>query len=298
MSRTIQAAGGVLWRDSPQGPAEVALVHRPRYDDWSLPKGKLYADEHAVAAALREVREETGNRAVPGRPLGTSRYLVEGEPTQVRYWSMRALGGEHVPNAEVDQVAWLTPEQAIDRVHPDRDGLVLQRFLAGPRHTWAWVLVRHASAGDSSSWDGSDAQRPLDRRGRRQAEVLASLLAAYQPTGVWAADLVRCTETVRPLAERTGLDLITQPLLSERAWWDERAAVEDFAMGLLQAGRPVVLASQAGPVPDLARLVARRCGSQADLLPSTAKGGGVVLHLTADGDRLVLAAVEDLDPPH
>src|SRR5579885_3571336 len=92
--RLIEAAGGVLWRPALGGAGvEVALVHRPKYDDWSLPKGKLGGGEHVILAALREVWEETGFMGVVGRSLGEIRYLKEGVPKRVRYWAMRAESG-------------------------------------------------------------------------------------------------------------------------------------------------------------------------------------------------------------
>jgi 8-oxo-dGTP diphosphatase len=105
-SGTIEAAGGLLWRRDTRGRVQVALVHRPRYDDWSLPKGKLMPGEHPAAAAVREIEEETGQTAVLGRPLPTDRYLVDGVPKTVRYWAAHARGGSFRPNAEVDGVVW------------------------------------------------------------------------------------------------------------------------------------------------------------------------------------------------
>lgn len=107
---TVQAAGCVLWRSSPvTGELEVCLVHRPKYDDWSWPKGKLKRGEEALTGALREVAEETGCRAVPGAELPTQRYLANGRPKQVRYWAAEAMTCEFSPSDEVDRVLWLTP---------------------------------------------------------------------------------------------------------------------------------------------------------------------------------------------
>ena len=162
---TIEAAGGVLWRQGASGDAEVALVHRPKYDDWSLPKGKLDAREHPLAAALREIEEETGFSAVPGRPLGEVRYAVSGGPKRVRYWACRAATGRFRPGREVDDLAWVTTADAEALLPADRDRPVLRRFAADPRPTRALVVVRHASAGDRATWSGDDRDRPLDSVG-------------------------------------------------------------------------------------------------------------------------------------
>src|SRR3954452_11265280 len=127
----IEAAGGVLWRPA-LGAAgvEVALVHRPKYDDWSLPKGKLEEGEHPLVAAVREVTEETGFAGVPGRPLGEIRYLKDDEPKRVRYWAMAADNGSFVPNDEVDQVMWLPTKEAQHFLMADRDRRILTEFAA------------------------------------------------------------------------------------------------------------------------------------------------------------------------
>ncbi|MFH9430385.1 NUDIX hydrolase [Streptomyces sp. NPDC017615] len=124
--RPIHAAGCVLWRRAPgTGALEVCLVHRPRYDDWSHPKGKLKRGESALAAAVREVREETGHAADPGAELPTLRYPVDGRPKQVRYWAAEAVSGAFVPSSEVDRVLWLPPAKARARLtHPRDRGLL------------------------------------------------------------------------------------------------------------------------------------------------------------------------------
>ena len=112
----VRAAGGVVLRDGPEGP-EVAIVHRPRYDDWSLPKGKLDDGEQWDECALREVEEETGLRCVLGHELAPVRYRDRKQrPKLVRFWSMRALDptSEFSANDEVDQLRWLSLESAAE----------------------------------------------------------------------------------------------------------------------------------------------------------------------------------------
>ncbi|MBC2904034.1 NUDIX domain-containing protein [Streptomyces cupreus] len=119
---TVQAAGCVLWRRSPvDGELEVCLVHRPKYDDWSHPKGKLKRGEEPLAAALREVEEETGYRATAGTELSTLTYMAAGRPKQVRYWAAEAGPGTFAPTTEVDRIVWLRPEAARRRLTQTRD---------------------------------------------------------------------------------------------------------------------------------------------------------------------------------
>lgn len=126
----IRAAGAVLWRHGQGGEPEVAVIRRPRYGDWTLPKGKLKRGESSLDAAVREVAEETGQRAQPGRPLGESRYQVGSRAKVVEYWAMRALGGEFVAGDEVDEVRWLPAADAATLLSYDRDREILRRFLA------------------------------------------------------------------------------------------------------------------------------------------------------------------------
>lgn len=119
---TVRAAGCVLWRRSPfDGSLELCLVHRPRYDDWSHPKGKLKRGEDAAAGAVREVLEETGFRCEPGPALPTVRYVANGRPKEVRYWAAEAVDGEFEPNSEVDRLLWLSPTAARNRLTQPRD---------------------------------------------------------------------------------------------------------------------------------------------------------------------------------
>ncbi|MFJ3512656.1 NUDIX hydrolase [Streptomyces luteogriseus] len=128
---TVQAAGCVLWRHSPAtGEPELCLVHRPKYDDWSWPKGKLKRDEAALDGALREVAEETGCRAVPGPELSTLRYAANGRPKQVRYWAAEAVSCAFSPTDEVDRVLWLTPAAARARLTQPHDRPLVDELLA------------------------------------------------------------------------------------------------------------------------------------------------------------------------
>jgi 8-oxo-dGTP diphosphatase len=130
MADEVQAAGGVVWRRGDHG-LEIALVHRPRYDDWSLPKGKLDAGESFEEAALREVEEETGLRCRLGRDLGETRYRDHKDrPKVVRYWAMDGGEGEFTPNDEVDELRWIAIPEAKGMLSYDFDRDLLDRLAA------------------------------------------------------------------------------------------------------------------------------------------------------------------------
>ncbi|GGV15652.1 DNA mismatch repair protein MutT [Streptomyces litmocidini] len=129
----ILAAGCVLWRPSVSGHGiEIALVHRPKWDDWSHPKGKRKRGETAEACALREVLEETGRRCELGPRLPTVHYTVDGRPKEVAYWWARALDGGFVPTREIDALVWLPPSSAHHRLTQPRDRALLDTALSIP----------------------------------------------------------------------------------------------------------------------------------------------------------------------
>jgi 8-oxo-dGTP pyrophosphatase MutT (NUDIX family)/phosphohistidine phosphatase SixA len=289
---TVRAAGGVLWRAA-DGAVLVALAHRSRYDDWSLPKGKLHHGEHPLAGACREVLEETGLRPVAGRRLPSTTYpvLTDGILTGklVDYWSMRAEKGDFVPNDEVDELEWTPPEDALDAVTYRHDRKVLEGFLALPVRTTTIVLVRHAKAGNRSAWRGDDADRPLDDAGRRQARRLAAVLPWFGPRRVLSADKVRCVETVRPTAEALGMDVVVDPRWNEERDRDPAvAALRDLAAG----GEPALVCSQGGLIPDVLAAFAAEDGPS---IGSTRTRKGSAWALTFEGRRLVAADHLDAD---
>ena len=176
----IAAAGGVVWRDAGQGRVDVAIIHRNRYDDWTLPKGKLRPGETELLAAVREVGEEIGSRVAVQRRLGRGGYRVGRVSKSVAFWSMHHRGGHFETSQEVDRMRWVDPGRARDLLSYPLDGEMLDRFAETPVPDSVLVLVRHAKAGKRANWPGEDSQRPLDNDGRRQARRLARLLAVLR----------------------------------------------------------------------------------------------------------------------
>src|ERR1700761_1957492 len=182
-SRLIKAAGAVAWRPGPDGEPDILLVHRKKYDDWSLPKGKTEPGETLPVTAVREVLEEGGAHLALGRRLSSVRYSVGGRPKRVHYWSARVLSVDEdaVPNHEVDDVAWVPAGQAAGRVSYAHDQPVLADFRARPAATVPLILLRHAKALDKHGWKKPDTVRPLDDSGRADARVLAELITCFAP---------------------------------------------------------------------------------------------------------------------
>jgi 8-oxo-dGTP pyrophosphatase MutT (NUDIX family) len=275
--RLVPAGGGVVWRPAVDGGIEVVLIHRPRYDDWSLPKGKIDAGENAVTAAVREVCEETGLAALAGRRSVRTTYPVRQGSKRVDYWLMRPVGGAFGPNDEVDELRWLALPEAAELLSHDHDRAVLADAARTdiPREP-TLLLLRHASAGERTDFEGPDELRPLDRRGREQARRLAEVLPAFGPVALLSADRVRCRETMEPLAERLELDVGRAPELGEEEFQSDPEAGLALVERLLEP-RPVpgvtVVCSQGGAIPSvLMALGVRWEGAAGALWPPSAKG--------------------------
>ena len=293
--RLIEAAGGVLWRPAEGGlGVEVALVHRPKYDDWSVPKGKLLPGEHPLLAALREVEEETGYVGRLGRALGEVRYLKDGVPKRVRYWAIEAVDGAFISGEEVDQLMWLPPREARLHLQPERDRPIIDAFMADVRPTRSCVVVRHGSAGERAAWTGDDRERPLDLLGHQQALALVPVLDVLGARRVLSADVLRCLDTVGPFAVATRLTVESEPLLSESGYSTAPEAALDRLLEVLLGDEPVVVCSQGKAIPPLLRRAGAMLGLR-DLEASVPKGGFAVLHL-ADGFEPVLTAFECFPP--
>jgi 8-oxo-(d)GTP phosphatase len=245
------AAGGAVWRQD--GPdLLVALVHRPRYDDWTLPKGKPNPGEQLLLAGVREVGEETGASVAVGRRLAPVEYLMGSDGRKrVTHWSMRYLSGEHRPGDEVDQLSWLTIAEATQRLTYPIDRVVLADFARLPANTSTVLLLRHARAGKRSQFSGEDRLRPLDKLGRRQARESVELLAAFRPARILAADRTRCEQTVAPLASRLNLPVRSVPEFADEAYLaDPRPTIESVYALADQPGSSVVC-SQGSTIPGL-----------------------------------------------
>ena len=247
---TIRAAGGVVWRDD-GGPLRIAVIHRDRYDDWSLPKGKLNHGESRLSAAVREVHEETGAVVAATRRLIETAYLVDDVPKTVQFWAMRYRSGEFTRNSEVDDLRWLPLPEARTALTHDVDRSVLDAFAARPVPQSVIVLLRHAKAGRRTQWQGDDRLRPLDKAGRLQARELPAFLSAFTPVSVVSADRVRCVQTLEPFAVATGMDLAISPAFSDESYLDDPEAARNELLALAKSLPAAVVCSQGIAVPGL-----------------------------------------------
>ncbi|OSC40452.1 NUDIX hydrolase [Mycobacterium decipiens] len=283
---TVYAAGAVLWRPraaSSGETVEIAVIHRPRYDDWSLPKGKVDPGETAPVGAVREILEETGHHASLGRRILAVSYPIDSPARSVKkvhYWAARSTGGEFSPGSEVDELVWLSVPDAMNKLDYALDRKVLRRFAKHPADTKTVLVVRHGTAGSKARFSGDDTKRPLDKKGRAQAEALVPQLLAFGATDVYAADRVRCHQTMEPLAAELGVAISSEPALTEEAYAKNPKRGRRRVLRLAaQAGTPVIC-TQGKVIPDLIAWWCERDGVQPDKSRNH-KGSTWVLSLSA-----------------
>ena len=280
VSQPVRAAGGIVLRG--EGPdRSVALVHRPRYNDWSFPKGKLDADEDEATAALREVEEETGLRCRLGPSVGAVTYRdPRGRAKVVRYFRMDADGGRFTPNQEVDELRWVPIEDAAGLLSYAHDRSVLRQFLAGLPAS-ALYVVRHAKAGIRAAWSGPDEERPLTRRGRKQARRLVERFQGLEIRRILSSPFLRCVQTVEPLGEARGLAVEAIPELREGANVEELLG----ALASLDEGPTVVC----GHGTEIRSMIDRLEAGGATIEGARGIAKGSVWVLDREGERIVAA---------
>ncbi|MEO9138094.1 MAG: NUDIX hydrolase [Jatrophihabitans sp.] len=242
-ANTIRAAGGVVWRIENRRVL-VALVHRPRYDDWSLPKGKLEPGESELEAAVREVGEEIGSHVTVSRRITRISYPVAGARKTVTFWVMQHVDGCFVTGDEVDEIMWAPVKAARSRLTHKVEKRVLDEFAAVPIPDSTILLVRHAKAGKRSEWRGDDDLRPLEPSGVEQAERLRAFLPYFGPDAVVSANPLRCVQTVTPLADDLGLAVTIDPVFADASYARSPADTEAAFLSLAKPRRVTVVCGQ------------------------------------------------------
>ncbi|KAE8765712.1 NUDIX hydrolase [Georgenia thermotolerans] len=274
-ARTIvQAAGAIVWRVRKR-KLEVLVVHRPRYDDWSWPKGKVEDGESLVACAVREVAEETGVHVALGQPLPLVTYRNgDGRKKLAHYWAAQEVGDgaqsvlgrdavAPAPASEIDEARWVEVRQAADLLTYRHDleplGALVDQWHDERLRTWTMAVVRHARARKRSAWKGGEATRPLTPAGSLQSERLVPMLAAYGVEDVMTSPWERCAATVRPYLEATGIGAELRPELTEDAHARNPRPVRALIQGeLTRRDVPVALCTHRPVLPTVVEEIARR----------------------------------------
>lgn len=279
--KIITAAGTVTFRHTSGGKLQALVVHRPGYDDWTLPKGKLEPHEYLAAAAARETREETGVTVRLGAPVHSVTYPVGGGTKTVHYW--RGIVTEvtqRKPDKEVDKVTWLSPKNALARLTYADEQELLLHGLAIP-DTTPFLIVRHAKAMLRKHWSGRDQGRPITERGRRQSTALVPLLTAYGVRKLASSSSTRCVQTLQPFEKQSGIEIEKWSTLSEEQGSHKPKAVRQLVRRLAAegaaSGLPVAVCGHRPVLPDMLEAVG--------IAPRAMQPGELaVAHLDPEGD--------------
>lgn len=217
---SINAAGALIWRYH-HDELQVLIIHRPRYDDWSWPKGKQDPGETLPETAVREIEEEVGLKVTLGTPLAVTAYQVKGKSKEVYYWAAELPSGA-VPQAdlgEVDELRWVTPKQAKALLTNKTDLKPLETLINLHRsshlRTRPVIVLRHAKAKPRSTWAGAEGERTLAATGKRQALAVGRLLEAWHPERIISSPWIRCMQTVFPYSKASGISIKEKRSLTE-----------------------------------------------------------------------------------
>lgn len=251
----IRAAGALLWRENSELKIEIALIHRPRYDDWSHPKGKLEEGEASLLCAFREVIEETGITPQFGRELGSVEYKEPAGLKRVKYWAAKAPynSEKFVVNEEVDQIKWLSPEDALGLATHESDRAIIELFLAQEPRTDTLIILRHTKALERGDWDGDDSKRTLDERGIQQSHQLIQHLQPFAINEIYTSNYTRCVQTVTPLGNSRGLSITEIPNLNEEIFGLDPERSISFANAVKQDEKNILICSHNPVIPTMLR---------------------------------------------
>lgn len=305
----IYAAGGVVWRVVDE-KLMVLLIHRTRYRDVTLPKGKVDPGEMLAETAVREIFEETGIRVALGVPVGVSMYKLPSKRQKiVHYWAAEATDAAirtsaFVPNREIAALEWVTTKRALSRLSYPVDVEILENFLKlvdeGVLHTFPIIALRHTKAIGRDEWDGKDTDRPLAPRGRKQAHAIVGPLLAFGTRRIVSSPAKRCVKTVAPLAAALGRTITKTPLISQDAWEDGKSDARTVVGERVRARKPAVLCSHGPVLPDIMNELALATGTlRGSYLGSASAlepGAFSVVHMSAANPGSGIVAIETHEP--
>ena len=251
----IRAAGALLWRENHDRTIDIALIHRQKYDDWTLPKGKIEEGETALQCEYRELIEETGIKANFTRQLGSVEYEENGERKRVIFWAAHCGldASTFVANEEVDQLRWLSFEESIELATYQSDREMIANFQSQEQRTDTLIILRHTKALERGDWDEPDSQRTLNELGFDQAQLLIKHLEPFAIEELYTSDYTLCVQTVTPLAHARGLSITAVPSLNEETFEQDPMRAVAFANALKQDEKNILICSHNPVIPTMLR---------------------------------------------
>jgi len=272
LSKTIIAAGAVVWRKNKVGEIEVVVIHRPKYDDWSFPKGKADIGEAVIACAHREVLEESNLDTQFGPYLGEVEYETIDGPKIVYFWSAKTITEyPFTPNSEVDKLEWHSIKNAKKILTLDSDREILSKFSKLEVDTKPFILLRHAKAITRDEWPGDDDDRPLDSLGSYQVDRLVPIYGVYKLEQIHSSDAIRCFDTVNSLARKLDIALEVSEKLSESAYKKDKERAINYCKDLIKEDKSILICSHNPILPKLLNKLTKKAEVEADdekLLPA------------------------------
>ena len=264
MIAIIQAAGAIVWRNS-KDKTEVAIIHRPKYDDWSFPKGKVEPSESLIACAYREVIEETNIQTEFGAFLGDVEYLTPDGKKRVSFWAAKAINQrDFIPSSEVDQLKWVEVKKVKDLLTLETDKKILAQFVKLDINTKPFILLRHAKAVTREEWQGDDDDRPLDSLGQNQANRLLAIYQVYNIEQIHTSDAVRCYDTVNPIVKGLGIKFEVTGKLGESTYKKDKEKAFEYAKDLIKEDARILLCSHNPILPKMLNKLTKKSDVDAD----------------------------------
>ncbi|MGB3373745.1 MAG: NUDIX domain-containing protein [Microbacterium sp.] len=305
----VFAAGAVVWR-LVEGKLRILLIHRTKYRDVTLPKGKVDPGEMLAQTAVREVHEETGIKVALGVPVGVSKYWMRPKRQKVvHYWAAEATddairASTFVPNGEIAAIEWLSLKKARARLSYPVDVEILDSFAGlvddGVLHTFPLILLRHAKAVSRADWGGADATRPLTEKGHRQAKAIVAPLRAFGVRRIISSDAERCLQTIAPLQKKISHTARVTKKISQDSWDDGTADIRAVMGHRIRSRKAAVLCSHRPVLPailtEMALATGTVHGSYVGSATALETAGFSVVHLSATNPGSGIISIETHAP--
>ena len=265
MSEAISAAGAVVWRKHKDNFTEVAIIHRPKYDDWSFPKGKIEVGESLISCAHREVLEETNLQTEFGPHLGQVEYFTPDGLKKVTYWSAKVIAEKPFrTNSEVDQLKWIPITKVIEVLTNETDKEIFDKFVKVKFNSKPFILLRHAKAITRDEWQGEDDDRPLSSSGQNQAMRLLSTYQVFNIDQIHSSDAVRCYDTVKSMAKGLDIKLEVSSKLSESTYKKDKEKAFDYVRELIKEDKSILICSHNPILPKMLNKLTKKSEIEAD----------------------------------